>query len=156
MSTRCRIGIKNNDGTIDSIYCHHDGYIEHVGSILVNHYKDEKKIRKLLELGDMSSLGTEPVENPHGWETPGFPCNGDSWFEQYEKLHPENQCVIYKTRGEDCPKATSQTKKEYRELTRDSWGEYSYLFENGVWKYSSYGGNSFRLVSKSRDYDKNN
>ena len=49
MSTRCRIGIENKDGTITSIYCHHDGYLEGVGEILVNHYKNEEKIRKLME-----------------------------------------------------------------------------------------------------------
>ena len=41
MSTRCRIGIENKNGTITSIYCHHDGYLEGVGEILVNHYKTE-------------------------------------------------------------------------------------------------------------------
>ena len=65
MSTRCRIGIENKDGTITSIYCHHDGYPSYVGKTLVNNYKEESKIRALLDLGDMSSLGTEPVDNPN-------------------------------------------------------------------------------------------
>ena len=131
MSTRCRIGIENKDGTITSIYCHHDGYPEVVGEILVNHYTTEEKIRKLLELGDMSSLGTEPVENLRGWETPK--AGTADWLKAYMELHPENQCVIYKTRGEDCPAKTHKDIEEYQRHSRDCWGEYAYLFKNNEW-----------------------
>ena len=131
MSTRCRIGIENKNGTITSIYCHHDGYLEGVGGILVNHYKTEEKIRKLMELGDMSSLGTEPVENLRGWENPGLGTT--DWMKAYKELHPENQCVIYKTRGEDCPAKAHKSIKEYQKYSRDCWGEYAYLFRDGEW-----------------------
>ena len=131
MSTRCRIGIENKNGTITSIYCHHDGYLEGVGEILVNHYKNEEKIRKLMELGDMSSLGTEPVENLRGWENPGLGTT--DWMKAYKELHPENQCVIYKTRGEDCPAKTHKSIEEYQKYSRDCWGEYAYLFKNNKW-----------------------
>ena len=131
MSTRARIGIQNKNGTITSIYCHHDGYLEGVGEILVNHYKNEEKIRKLMELGDMSSLGTEPVENLRGWENPGLGTT--DWTKAYKELHPENQCVIYKTRGEDCPAKTHKSIEEYQKYSRDCWGEYAYLFRDGEW-----------------------
>ena len=131
MSTRCRIGIENKNGTITSIYCHHDGYLEGVGEILVNHYKAEEKIRKLMELGDMSSLGTEPVENLRGWENSGLGTT--DWTKAYKELHPENQCVIYKTRGEDCPAKTHKSIEEYQKYSRDCWGEYAYLFRDGEW-----------------------
>ena len=131
MSTRCRIGIENKNGTIASIYCHHDGYLEGVGEILVNHYKAEEKIRKLMELGDMSSLGTEPVENLRGWENSGLGTT--DWTKAYKELHPENQCVIYKTRGEDCPAKTHKSIEEYQKYSRDCWGEYAYLFRDGEW-----------------------
>ena len=131
MSTRCRIGIENKDGTITSIYCHHDGYLEGVGEILVNHYKAEEKIRKLMELGDMSSLGTEPVENLRGWENPGLGTT--DWTKAYKELHPENQCVIYRTRGEDCTAKTHKSIEEYQKYSRDCWGEYTYLFRDGEW-----------------------
>jgi hypothetical protein len=55
MATRSRIAIENQDGTVDSIYCHWDGYLEGVGKTLFNHY-DREKLEKLLELGDLSSL----------------------------------------------------------------------------------------------------
>ena len=131
MSTRSRIGIENKNGTITSIYCHHDGYLEGVGKILVNHYKAEEKIRKLMELGDISSLGTEPVENLRGWENPGLGTT--DWMKAYKELRPENQCVIYKTRGEDCPAKTHKSIEEYQKYSRDCWGEYAYLFKDGEW-----------------------
>lgn len=47
-----------------SIYSHFDGYLEGVGKTLHEHYQDEKKIQKLINLGDISVLG-ERVE-PNG------------------------------------------------------------------------------------------
>ena len=62
MSTHATIAIKNEDGSVDSIYCHHDGYMSHCGSMLSNHYTTPQKVRELIELGDMSSLG-ETIED---------------------------------------------------------------------------------------------
>lgn len=56
MATRSRIAIENQDGTVKSIYCHWDGYVSHNGKILFDHY-DNEKLEKLIELGDISSLG---------------------------------------------------------------------------------------------------
>ena len=38
MSTRSRIGILKNNGSIESIYCHLDGYPEWVGKKLYRYY----------------------------------------------------------------------------------------------------------------------
>jgi len=141
MSTRCRIGIKNSDGTIESIYCHHDGYVSYVGSILVNHYKTEDKIRKLLDLGDMSSLGTEPMDNPDGWD-----------FNK-RQIGDNTMCTTYRRRGEDAPSKTSKDEEEYLKLTDDCWGEYCYLFDNGTWIFSSYGKSKFKPVKEDSDYE---
>jgi hypothetical protein len=61
MSTRSRIAIETESGTVKSIYCHFDGYVSGVGKTLFNHY-DREKLEKLIELGDISSLG-ESTEN---------------------------------------------------------------------------------------------
>jgi hypothetical protein len=61
MATRSRIAIEKQDGTVDSIYCHFDGYLEGVGKTLFNHY-DQEKLEKLLELGDISSLGESTID----------------------------------------------------------------------------------------------
>jgi len=48
MATTSRIAILNFDGSVDSIYCHYDGYPSHNGKILLKYYNDEMKIRKLI------------------------------------------------------------------------------------------------------------
>ena len=57
MATRSTIGIKNDDNSIDIVYCHWDGYLEGVGRILKENYNTEDKIRELLSYGNVSSLG---------------------------------------------------------------------------------------------------
>jgi hypothetical protein len=57
MATRSNIGIRENDGTISTIYCHNDGYPQHVGRILLADYTSETAVRELLALGDISTLG---------------------------------------------------------------------------------------------------
>ena len=41
MATRSNIGIVNEDDSITAIYCHWDGYPEHNGKILLNHYNNK-------------------------------------------------------------------------------------------------------------------
>lgn len=60
MSTRSYIGIKNGK-TIEAIYCHRDGNPEYVGFILKKHYTTEEKVRELIALGGLSSLGAGGV-----------------------------------------------------------------------------------------------
>jgi hypothetical protein len=61
MSTRSRIAIEKESGIVNSIYCHFDGYISGVGKTLFNHY-DKEKLQKLIELGDISSLGESIID----------------------------------------------------------------------------------------------
>jgi len=63
MGTRSNIGLEEPDGTILYVYCHYDGYLEHNGAMLVKHYSDEKKIRELLNLGDLRCLDTTLAES---------------------------------------------------------------------------------------------
>lgn len=62
MSTNALIGLQEKDGSIKTIYCHWDGYLAWVGHILLESYNTEDRVRELLSLGDISSLGesTEP------------------------------------------------------------------------------------------------
>jgi hypothetical protein len=59
MGTRSTIAIENADGTVHQVYCHWDGYIEHNGKILVDHYSDPATLKELIDLGDISSLRPE-------------------------------------------------------------------------------------------------
>ena len=58
MATRSTIARKVGD-TIQSIYCHWDGYPAGVGTTLQEHYTTDEKIDALMALGDLSVLGTE-------------------------------------------------------------------------------------------------
>lgn len=58
MSTRSTISIETPEG-IRSIYCHFDGSLEYVGSILKEHYNTPEKINALINLGSISSLGKD-------------------------------------------------------------------------------------------------
>jgi hypothetical protein len=56
MATRSRIAIEDEDGTIKSIYCHWDGYLEHNGVILLENYQNREKVEQLIALGNISIL----------------------------------------------------------------------------------------------------
>ena len=56
MSTRARIALELEDGTVKSIYCHHDGYINGAGKNLFNNW-DLESVAELIEGGNISGLG---------------------------------------------------------------------------------------------------
>lgn len=56
MSTRSTIAILKLDGSIDSVYCHSDGYLSYNGIMLARHYQKTEKVKKLIGFGDLSSL----------------------------------------------------------------------------------------------------
>ena len=71
MSTRSNIAIKRRNGTYEKIYWHSDGYLEYKGIILDMFYKNIEKINSLLDLGDISVLGTRVNPDPsirHGFD----------------------------------------------------------------------------------------
>ena len=109
MATRSRIGIENENGTVSSIYCHWDGYPEHNGKVLKEHYTDRSKVEQLIELGDISSLREEPGVT----------------------------VAYHRDRGEDFQEARVDKNPE-RYFTSDI-EEYGYLFtKNGEWVYVHY------------------
>lgn len=69
MSTTSTISILNEDGTIEQIYAHWDGYISNNGVILFNYYQNNQKVKELINLGNLSSLKPEiyPTEE-HSFE----------------------------------------------------------------------------------------
>lgn len=58
MSTRGAIGMQQPDGTVRAVYVHHDAYVAGVGAILGGWYETPELVKGLLDLGDLSSLGT--------------------------------------------------------------------------------------------------
>jgi len=65
MATRSTIALEFADGTVQQVYCHWDGYLDHNGKILFEHYKDPFKLRDLIDLGDISSLAPS-IDKPKG------------------------------------------------------------------------------------------
>jgi hypothetical protein len=58
MSTHSFIGYETDTGSVVGVYCHYDGYLDGVGYVLKKHYTDPAKIKALVELGSLSSLGS--------------------------------------------------------------------------------------------------
>ena len=112
MSTHARIGIYEN-GAVKSVYCHSDGYIEHVGEILFNHYNTIDKVNKLIMLGDLSRLDVSiGVKTDFNMPNP-------------------NQCIAYhRDRGEDLSIRASDIEN------MKNWEEYNYLFTDNNWYVS--------------------
>ena len=59
MATRSTIAMEREDGVVAQVYCHWDGYLDHNGKILLEHYSDPAKVAQLLVLGDLSVLAPE-------------------------------------------------------------------------------------------------
>ncbi len=116
MSTRSRIGIDKGDGVIRSIYCHFDGYPEGVGAVLRDHYRLVTKADKLIRLGDISTLGPEPVSCKEFWENEDF-------------FGSEDITKAYKDRpGEKNFKArTSESYSQFFDLCAGV--DYAYVFD---------------------------
>jgi hypothetical protein len=119
MGTRSTIAIEYADGTVDQIYCHWDGYLEHNGQILQAHYSDPFKVRQMMDLGDMSSLG-ERIGTQHAFDKA-----------------PEGECTFYK-RDRNESGCEAKRFKSYEEYVADhQYEEYEYILracgDKAVW-----------------------
>lgn len=83
MATRSRIGILWLDDSVTSIYCHWDGYPEHNGVILKEHYSNADKLKQLMDLGNISVLGPEIGEKQD------FNAPTDGWCFAYGRDRDE-------------------------------------------------------------------
>ena len=130
MATRSNIGILNQDGTVDYIYCHFDGYLEYNGQILQEHYNTENRVKQLLSLGDLSVLGKNIGEKQS--------------FENRVK----DSCLAYgRDRGETGVEAR---KCSYVDYTKEYFEEYIYLFTPGKgWQVRENGINYWADMSEA-------
>jgi hypothetical protein len=63
MATRSLVGILE-DGLVSYVYVHMDGYLDGVGSELVQKYKNKKAVKALIQKGSSSSLGENFYDEP--------------------------------------------------------------------------------------------
>jgi len=120
MATRSRIGIVNSDGSVSHIYCHWDGYLEHNGKILYEHYQDEEKVKELIKLGKLSALGKTIAE-----------------------------CISnHKDYGYKLEISKSNSLDEMMESIDDLFIEFIYIYKEGQWFYNSCDDKEFKPLKK--------
>jgi len=108
MATRCVIGRKLEDGKIEAIYCHFDGYPRHTGTLLVGKYNTQEKVKGLLKLGDISILRGNLSETI-----------------AYRRDHGRN--------WEDVAPKTFESFEEFCDWGCSVYAEFVYLFDEEGW-----------------------
>ena len=136
MATRSNIAYKTAEGKIRSIYAHWDGYPEHNGKILLDNYKNIEKIKALIELGSVSSLGAEIGEQQD--------------FDNKETQKDDWTLAYHRDRGE------SLVINEYDDIPSwvDDMEEYAYLYNGREWLVNDHGerdSNGFPIFSRVED-----
>ena len=127
MGTRSRIAVMH--GTVcKSVYCHWDGYLEHNGQILQQHY-DSAKANQLVALGDISSLRPE-IGEKHAFSKLEVPMDGEA----YDKLYGDMTTFYGRDRGEEgCEWQVAHTFEEFLEQADGCGAEFYYVMKDGVW-----------------------
>ena len=128
MGTRSRIGVMHGDN-VKSVYCHWDGYLEHNGAILQEHY-DSVKANQLVALGDLSSLRPN-IGEKHAFSQFELRAEEVAGF----KLLTENMCTFYgRDRGETGTEWKTHTNfVDFFAEVEGSWCEWYYIMRDGVW-----------------------
>ena len=136
MATRATIAKMQTDGSgIKAIYLHSDGYLEHAGRILNEHYQDESKVDELLAHGDVSSLN----------ENIGVKLD----FNDLKSFYEKKQCRFY---GRDRGEQQRHFDMCYDELDLIKFAknscnaEYVYLYAYGYWYVYTVGDSSYKFV----------
>lgn len=99
MSTHARIGIQHPDGTVDSVYCHMDGYPSFTGIQLLKHFGTFDKALRLVNGGDMDVVFDEYLKGPSYWGNSPFltHCSLDDFaqtWQQYNYLFKEGKWLL--------------------------------------------------------------
>ena len=109
MGTRSTIALEFADGTVQQVYCHWDGYLDHNGRILQEHYSDPFKLRDLIDMGDMSSLG-ERIGTQHAFEKA-----------------PEGECTFYLRDRKESGCGAKKFKDFEDYIENHQYEEYEYI-----------------------------
>ena len=143
MATRATIAKMQTDGSgIKAIYLHSDGYLEHAGRILAEHYKDESKVDELLEQGDVSMLD----------ENIGVKID----FNDYKTRYANKQCKFYmRDRGEKYKHAEQlKDETELIEFSKNCDVDFIYMFAYGSWYvYDVYNGSAYGELNQFKELE---
>ena len=131
MGTRSAIGVMHGDKA-KVVYCHWDGYLEHNGRILFDHY-NSAKANHLVALGGISSLKPN-IEIPEGVEhTFDSPAEGITVFYDRDRGEKGNEYTVCFSDAE-----------MYEAF---DWCEYFYIMRDGVWYVSEGAGTEWRELA---------
>ena len=115
MSTRSRIAVELNDGTVKSVYCHWDGYPAGVGNDLLNRdFGSADEVEDFINEGNRSTVD-------------------EAYYDRYGKSRGEERETP--TIHQDADTYLSTVFKN------DAWEEYAYLYnKDGEWTVTHYSG----------------
>lgn len=117
MSTRSAICIEDAPDKFRGIYCHFDGYPDHVGTTLADHYNSRDQAEALLALGDLSSLGERVAPDP-----------GES--HSYGKAVPDVTVAYHRDRGERLRPAAEGVS--WKDMATEMGASYCYVWRDGA------------------------
>jgi hypothetical protein len=98
-----------------AIFCHWDGYPEHVGKMLKEHYNTPKKVEELISLGDIDCL----------YETIGIKHDGTIRQPPAMTTFANRDLGV---RWEDVKPKRFLTFDELKTVASNSWAEFLYVF----------------------------
>ena len=128
MSTRSRIGLLFEDGSVLSVYHHWDGYPEGLGAKLAKDYTTKEQVAELIDGGDISTCMSRSTWNG---------VNTD-----------EEIVLYYSERGDEgVEPALSETDFEFIQQTRNCYGEYAYVFNTLTNQWNCYDLGAAEFVS---------
>jgi hypothetical protein len=140
MGTRSTIALEFADGSVEQVYCHWDGYLEHNGKILFENYSNPFILRDLIDLGDLSSL-RPTIGTKHAFSHYDTELKQEKYYELYGDM-----CTFYgRDRGETgCDKKKFLDFQDY--LAHHQYEEYEYILRrDGNW-YVKQHDNEFELL----------
>jgi hypothetical protein len=119
-----------------SVYCHWDGYLEHNGKILLEHY-NSVKANYLVAKGSLSSLGPNLGQaHPFSkYDIDKDNPDADKLLALHELAEQEGWCTFYgRDRGEtDVEHTVTHTFADFLKLCDDTGAEYYYILKDDVW-----------------------
>ncbi len=120
MGTRSDIIVKRTDGTWARVYCHWDGYLEHNGKTLAEHYNSQALAEALVEHGDMSSL-YEKCDKPDG--------------HSYDNPIKDHTVYYHRDRGEPWEHTQPRIGESLAAVwpPSDTWTEFTYVWDGKAW-----------------------
>lgn len=119
MSTRARIGLLLDDGSVLSVYHHWDGYPDGLGAKLAKDYDTKEKVAELIDGGDISTCMSRTT-----WK--GAPTDKEI-------------VLYYRERGDEgVEPVLAENDFEFIQQTRSGWGEFAYVFNTVTNQWNCY------------------